>query len=159
MVNVIFIDNFMMKFYHFLAISLCMLLSLSACSHEDPDPMVWEIGDYNSDALRVVCSSDGESKAHIYIYADTDYSGTVLLKCVNYKLISVGGMNVQMPMFFFAQGFSTELHDENTLAVNISAIEDFDPENVQMSISVGGINGKEDNSSQLTVVRILHQAN
>lgn len=130
-------------------------LSFSACSHEDPERMVWEFSDYDSDGLNAVYSpSQGPE---VNLYAMSDYSGDITLHCLNYRVVGINGLAFDNVFIAFAGGIGITRIDDSTLKISFSTMESFNLDDSSCTIRINGVEGKQSTTSEIFIQRVLNQ--
>lgn len=130
-------------------------LSYASCSDDAPSQLIWEFSNYDNKEITAVYAPDYVNQ--VQVVAKPDYSGDITLKCTNYTSLSFKANNADGSFKSETIGCIVTKVNDNTLKISFSQIEDAGTEGVYDTFIVEGISGKNMNSTNISVGRIINE--
>ena len=127
--------------------------TISSCEDDTPAPMKWEFSDYNHEAVSAFYSPEFYNQ--VTIFATSDYTGDITLKCTNYNQLTLRADNANEYFTSEVAGFTVRKVDENTFIITFEAIEN----GISDFVSIDGRNANENNVTNMSVTRITNDSN
>lgn len=141
-----------MKKLLYIATVLSTVLSFTSCNEDAPIPMIWEFSNYDREAVSAVYAPDFVNQ--VAITASPDYSGDITLKCTNYRQVSIIPDYVTGTSDNVEVGYTVSKIDDTTIKVTFKPIEKVTDESIYGYVIVEGINGKDTNSTNISIGRV-----
>ena len=131
---------------------LFTVLSFTSCKEDDPVPMIWEFSNYDREAVSAVYAPDFVNQ--VAIAAPPEYSGDITLKCTNYRQLSIISDYVTGTSDNVEVGYTVSKIDDTTIKVTFKPIEKVTNESIYGYVIVEGVNGKDTNSTNISIGRV-----
>lgn len=130
-------------------------LSFASCSDDAPAQLIWEFSNYDNKEITAVYAPDYVNQ--VQVVAKPDYSGDITLKCTNYISLSFKANSADGSFKSVSTGCTVTKINDNTLKITFSPIENHGSEGIYDTFSVDGISGKNMNSTNISVGRIINE--
>lgn len=130
-------------------------LSFASCSDDAPSQLIWEFSNYNNTEITAVYAPDYVNQ--VQVVAKPDYSGDITLKCTNYTSLSFNANNADGSFKSASTGCTVTKVNDNTLKISFTPIEEAEAEGIYDTFIVEGISGKNMNSTNISVGRIINE--
>ena len=130
-------------------------LSFASCSDDAPSQLIWEFSNYDSKKITAVYAPDYINQ--VQVVASPDYTGEITLKCTNYTSLSFKSNNADGSFKCVSTGCTVTKVNDNTLRISFTPIEDVGAEGIYDTFIVEGISGKNMNSTNISVGRIINE--
>lgn len=131
---------------------LFTVISFTSCKEDDPVPMIWEFYNYDREAVSAVYAPDYVNQ--VAIAASPEYNGNITLKCTNYLQLSIIPDYVTGTSDNVEVGYTLSKIDDTTIKVTFKPIEKVTDESIYGYVIVEGINGKDANSTNISIGRV-----
>ncbi|MDE5646520.1 MAG: hypothetical protein K2I57_01650 [Muribaculaceae bacterium] len=131
---------------------LFTVISFTSCKEYDPVPMIWEFYNYDCEAVSAVYAPDYVNQ--VAIAASPEYNGDITLKCTNYLQLSIIPDYVTGTSDNVEVGYTLSKIDDTTIKVTFKPIEKVTDESIYGYVIVEGINGKDANSTNISIGRV-----
>lgn len=128
-------------------------LSYASCSDDAPSQLIWEFSNYDNKEITAVYAPDYVNQ--VQVVAKPDYSGDITLKCTNYTSLSFKANNADGSFKSASIGCTVTKVNDNTLKISFTPIEE--AEGIYDTFIVEGISGKNMNSTNISVGRIINE--
>ena len=128
-------------------------LSYASCSDDAPSQLIWEFSNYDNKEITAVYAPDYVNQ--VQVVAKPDYSGDITLKCTNYTSLSFNANNADGSFKSASTGCTVTKVNDNTLKISFTPIEE--AEGIYDTFIVEGISGKNMNSTNISVGRIINE--
>ncbi len=128
-------------------------LSYASCSDDAPSQLIWEFSNYDNKEITAVYAPDYVNQ--VQVVAKPDYSGDITLKCTNYTSLSFKANNADGSFKSASTGCTVTKVNDNTLKISFTPIEE--AEGIYDTFIVEGISGKNMNSTNISVGRIINE--
>lgn len=128
-------------------------LSYASCSDDAPSQLIWEFSNYDNKEITAVYAPDYVNQ--VQVEAKPDYSGDITLKCTNYTSLSFKANNADGSFKSASTGCTVTKVNDNTLKISFTPIEE--AEGIYDTFIVEGISGKNMNSTNISVGRIINE--
>ena len=130
-------------------------LSFASCSDDAPAQLIWEFSNYDNKAITAVYAPDYVNQ--VQVVANPKYSGDIMLKCTNYTSLSFKANNADGSFKSASTGCIVTKINDNTLKITFPPIEDAGTEGIYDTLIVEGISGKNMNSTNISIGRIINE--
>lgn len=128
-------------------------LSFASCSDDAPAQLIWVFSNYDNKEITAVYAPDYVNQ--VQVVAKPDYSGDITLKCTNYTSLSFKANNADGSFKSASTGCTVTKVNDNTLKISFTPIEE--AEGIYDTFIVEGISGKNMNSTNISVGRIINE--
>lgn len=139
----------------FIAAVILSALSFASCSEDAPAQLIWEFSNYDNKEITAVYAPDYVNQ--VQVVAKPDYSGDITLKCTNYTSLSFNANNADGSFKSASTGCTVTKVNDNTLKISFTPIEGAEAEGIYDTFNVEGISGKNMNSTNISVRRIINE--
>ena len=130
-------------------------LSYASCSDDASAQLIWEFSNYDNTEITAVYAPDYFNQ--VQVVAKSDYSGDITLKCTNYTSLSFNANNADGSFKSASTGCTVTKVNDNTLKISFTPIEEAEAEGIYDTFIVEGIDGKNMNSTNISVGRIINE--
>ena len=139
----------------FIAAVILSALSFASCSDDVSAQLIWELSNYDNTEITAVYAPDYVNQ--VQVVAKPDYSGDITLKCTNYTSLSFNANNADGSFKSASTGCTVTKVNDNTLKISFTPIEEAEAEGIYDTFIVEGISGKNMNSTNISVGRIINE--
>lgn len=139
----------------FIAAVILSALSFASCSDDVSAQLIWEFSNYDNTEITAVYAPDYVNQ--VQVVAKPDYSGDITLKCTNYTSLSFNANNADGSFKSASTGCTVTKVNDNTLKISFTPIEEAEAEGIYDTFIVEGISGKNMNSTNISVGRIINE--
>lgn len=130
-------------------------LSFASCNDDAPAQLIWEFSNYDNKEITAVYAPDYVNQ--VQVVAKPRYSGDITLKCTNYTSLSFKANSTDGSFKSASTGCTVTKINDNMLKITFTPIEDVGPESIYDTFIVEGISGKNMNSTNISVGRIINE--
>ena len=130
-------------------------LSYASCSDDASAQLIWEFSNYVNTEITAVYAPDYFNQ--VQVVAKSDYCGDITLKCTNYTSLSFNANNEDGSFKSASTGCTVTKVNDNTLKISFTPIEEAEAEGIYDTFIVEGISGKNMNSTNISVGRIINE--
>ena len=130
-------------------------LSFASCSDDAPAQLMWEFSNYDNTEITAVYAPDYVNQ--VQVVAKPDYSGDITLQCTNYTSLSFKANNADGSLKSASTGCTVTKVNDYTLKISFTPIEEAEAEGIYDTFIVEGISGKNMNSTNISIGRIINE--